>query len=49
MILHTVTRFLFLATIILMMSGSWLLAAEQHTHVAGHSEHLEALDKLIIS
>ncbi len=49
MTLHTVTRFLFLATIILMMSGSWLLAAEQHTHLAGHSEHLEALDKLIIS
>jgi len=49
MMLHTVTRFIFLTAIILMMSGSWLLAAEQHAHVAGHSEHLEALDKLIIS
>ena len=49
MTLHTVTRFLFLALFILMMSGSWLLAAEQHAHLAGHSKHLEALDKLIIS
>ncbi|HHZ69707.1 MAG TPA: TonB-dependent receptor [Methylococcaceae bacterium] len=49
MTLHTVTRFLFLPIIILMMPGPWVLAAEQHPHLAGHSEHLEALDKLIIS